>query len=312
MDGSLNGCTLEIVDVFAERPLAGNPLAVVTVSTMPSAELRQAFARETNLSETTFVATTPDASGHWPVKIHTPDYELPFAGHPTLGTAWVVRERLAGAAGNRAAAADAAADADGEHTEVVLALGVGPVRVRFDGAGAGALGWLDAPPVTLDAAPAANDIAALLGVDPAVIDAALLPAALADTGPRFLITGLRSRDELAQLRPDAGALSAFLRERSGTGILAVASAAPGEGDFAARMFFDAGGVREDPATGSAACCLAMVLRQMGRRGTVVLTQGVEMQRPSRIRMQIDEAATCIGGRVFPVCSGTLGAVDPQD
>ena len=291
---SLTDCPFEIVDVFAERPLAGNPLAVVRVESMPPPELRQAFARETNLSETTFVATAPDASGHWPVKIHTPDYELPFAGHPTLGTAWVVRERLVGGATT---------------DEIVLALGVGPVRVHFEGAGAGALGWLDAPTVTLQAPPSPAEVAALLAIDHAVIDPDLLPTTLADTGPRFLIVGLRNRVALAALRPDAQALSAFALEKDGTGILAVAPAGPGEGDFATRMFFETGGLREDPATGSAACCLAAVLRTMGRRGTLVLTQGVEMQRPSRIRMQIEADLTRVGGRVFPVLAGTLGVLD---
>lgn len=285
----LSGAPFDLVDVFAEAPLAGNPLAVVRVERMPDAGLRQAFARETNLSETTFVATAPDADGAWPVRIHTPAEELPFAGHPVLGTAWVVRERLA-------------TDAPGR---ILLATGKGPVPVDFEGTGDGALAWLAAPSVALRDGPDPAALAAALGVPLAALDPDLVAPRFADVGPCFLLAGLRERTTLASLRPDAAPFGALLTAFDATGLLVVAPAAAGEGDLSGRMFFEAAGLREDPATGSAACCLAAVLREAGRAGVVQLAQGVEMQRPSLLRIDLAPGGTRIGGRVFPVLTGRL-------
>jgi trans-2,3-dihydro-3-hydroxyanthranilate isomerase len=285
---SLDGRPFRILDVFAQAPLQGNPLAVVRVAEMPSAELRQAFARETNLSETTFVAASPDADGTWPVAIHTPEFELPFAGHPVLGTAWVVRE-------------DAGVSGD-----VVLATGQGPVRVRFEGDGPGALAWLEAPAVRVLEDSDPRRLAAALAIPAAALDPECFRPSLADVGPRFHLVPLTERRYLARLKPDGTVLSALLAETGATGLLAVAPAAEGEGQFAARMFFDAGGLREDPATGSAACCLAELLRDRGWRGRIRVTQGVQMQRPSRLYLEIGEDSLQVGGRVFPVLEGRLG------
>ena len=285
---SLDGRPFRILDVFAQAPLQGNPLAVVRVAEMPPAELRQAFARETNLSETTFVMESPDADGSWPVAIHTPEFELPFAGHPVLGTAWAVRE-----------------DAGGSD-EVVLSTGQGPVTVRFEGEGPGALTWLEAPAVTALEESDPRRLAAALAIPAAALDPECFRPSLADVGPRFHLVALTERRYLARLKPDGAVLSALLAASGATGVLVVAPAAEGEGQFAARMFFDAGGLREDPATGSAACCLAELLRDRGWSGRIRITQGVQMQRPSRLYLEIGEQGLQVGGRVFPVLEGRLG------
>ena len=285
---SLDGRPFRILDVFAQAPLQGNPLAVVRVATMPPAELRQTFARETNLSETTFVGDSSDADGSWPVAIHTPEFELPFAGHPVLGTAWAVRE-----------------DAGGRD-EVVLATGQGPVTVRFEGEGPGTLNWLEAPEVTVLEASDPRRLAAALAIPAAALDPECFRPSLADVGPRFHLVALTERRYLARLKPDGAVLSALLAASEATGVLVVAPAAEGEGQFAARMFFDAGGLREDPATGSAACCLAELLRDRGWSGRIRITQGVQMQRPSRLYLEIGEQSLQVGGRVFPVLEGRLG------
>ncbi|MDZ7827466.1 MAG: PhzF family phenazine biosynthesis isomerase [Gammaproteobacteria bacterium] len=228
---------------------------------MPPAELRQAFARETNLSETTFVMESPDADGSWPVAIHTPEFELPFAGHPVLGTAWAVRE-----------------DAGGSD-EVVLATGQGPVTVRFEGEGPGALTWLEAPAVTVLEESDPRRLAAALAIPAAALDPECFRPSLADVGPRFHLVALTERRYLARLKPDGAVLSALLAASGATGVLVVAPADEGEGQFAARMFFDAGGLREDPATGSAACCLAELLRDRGWSGRVRITQGSRCSDP---------------------------------
>jgi trans-2,3-dihydro-3-hydroxyanthranilate isomerase len=287
---SIDGRPFRILDVFAQAPLQGNPLAVVRVAEMPPAELRQAFARETNLSETTFVMEAPEADGSWPVAIHTPEFELPFAGHPVLGTAWAVRE-----------------DAGGSD-EVVLATGQGPVTVRFEGEGPGALAWLEAPRVRVVEESDPRRLAAALAIPSAALDMECFRPSLADVGPRFHVAALTERRHLARLKPDGAVLSALLAASDATGVLVVAPADEGEGQFAARMFFFAGGLREDPATGSAACCLAELLREQGWQGRVRVTQGVQMQRPSRLYLEIGEDSLQVGGRVFPVLEGRLGVL----
>ena len=284
---SLRGMPIEVVDVFAPGPLEGNALAVVQADRMPPAELRQAIARETNLAETTFVATQPDEDGHWPVHIHTTAEELPFAGHPTLGTAWVIRER------------------NGlEGDQVVLATGKGPVAVRFEARGPGARAWLTAPEVKLEAIDPEPWIAAL-GLAAGDADDARFPCSLVDVGPRFAVLAVAERARLAALYPDGVALQAQLERRRATGVLIVSPAGPGEGDLAARMFFEAGGVREDPATGSANAGLAALLQSVGVTGRVDVTQGVEMQRTSKLSLEIASAWIEVGGAVWPAYAGHL-------
>ncbi|MEE4300800.1 MAG: PhzF family phenazine biosynthesis protein [Pseudomonadales bacterium] len=287
---TLAGAAIEIVDVFAAAPLEGNPLAVVRVDAMPDAALRQAVARETNLAETTFVATSPDVDGAWPVRIHTPAEELPFAGHPVLGTAWVVRERLA---------------RGGE--VVTLATLQGAVPVRFEAAGPGAKAWLQAPEVDIEVV---HDLAPwldALDVGAAEIDAVRVPAALVDIGPRFGVLHLRERERLAALAPDPRLLRPLLASWRATGVLAVAPARDGEGDLAVRMFFEANGVREDPATGSANAGLAALHRSVGFKGALEVTQGVEMLRPSRLSLRVETTRIEVGGAVWPVYAGAFAS-----
>ena len=295
--GVLAGLPIEVVDVFAAAPLEGNPLAVVTVDAFPDAALRQAVARETNLAETTFVARRPDAEGHWPVHIHTPAEELPFAGHPVLGTAWVVRERLARGA-----------------DRLTLATGRGPVTVRFAAgeggdrrAGRGATGWFRAPEVRLEAMPDTAPWCEALQLAPAELTPERAPPAIVDVGPRFVVLQLATRSRLAAIVPDAARLAQRLGARRATGVLLVAPAAAGEGDLAVRMFFDAHGLREDPGTGSAAAGLAALLRSAGYTGRLEITQGVELGRRSRLHLEIEETGIALGGAVLPVYAGRFAS-----
>ena len=286
---ALRGLPIDVVDVFAPAPLEGNALAVIQTERMPPPELRQAVARETNLAETTFVATQADDAGCWPVHIHTTAEELPFAGHPTLGTAWVVRER------------------NGLDAEtVVLATQKGAVPVRFEASGPGARAWLTAPEVELQTIDPVSWIKAL-AIAPGDVDADRFPCSLVDVGPRFGVLALTERASLATLDPDGAMLRALLEQWRATGVLVVAPAGPNEGDLAARMFFEAGGLREDPATGSANAGLAALLRSVGVRGRVDVTQGVEMQRTSRLALQIESDRIDVGGTVWPVYSGRFGS-----
>jgi len=266
---------LTIVDVFAEARYQGNQLAVVENAAEVPDSVMQDIAREMNFSETTFV--TAEDSGRADVRIFTPGEELPFAGHPTLGTAWV----LTGGTG-----------------AITLALRAGDVPVRF----ADGVGWLTPPPASAGVALDAGDAAALLGLAPEELDASLDPQVVS-CGPTFPIVGVASLAALRRVKVDLD----VQRELAIPGFpFAVCRGGySADADFAARMlFFDGTGLREDPATGSANAAFASYLRDRGESGTRIVEQGFEIRRPSRIHLQIgDELA--VGGRVVPVARGEL-------
>ncbi len=266
---------LTIVDVFAEHRLQGNQLAVVEDAAALPAELMQAIAREMNFSETTFVTARDD--GRARVRIFTPGEELPFAGHPTLGTAWVL-------CGGRGA--------------ITLALAAGDVPVRFDNG----IGWLTPPAATFGDAIEPARAAALLGLTPADLDPELDPQEVT-CGPTFPIVGVASLEALKRIRVD-------LEVQRELGIAGFPFAVCRGGyspdaDYAARLiFFDGSGLREDPATGSANAAFAQYLQARGAGGQRVVEQGFEIGRPSRIHLSLDGTAQ-VGGRVQPVLEGKL-------
>ncbi|MCC5873287.1 MAG: PhzF family phenazine biosynthesis protein [Gammaproteobacteria bacterium] len=280
--------SIHVVDVFADRPWVGNPLAVVVAERLPDPEVRQAIARETNLSETTFLGPCADPDGAWSVRIHTPSEELPFAGHPVLGTAWVIRERLC----------------DEPPDEVLLRTGRGLVPVTFDGDGRDAMVWLDAPEAQLESL----DFRELEGLVADAFRCGPLPPLLGSNGPVVMVVS--SDDPLALTQPvtDAGGLALMLARSGRTGVLLAAPAAS-SGDegplWQVRFFFLADSLREDPATGSAAALFGEALRQAGHHGAFVLEQGVAMQRPSRLHLRVYPSGPVqVGGRVQPVWSGS--------
>ncbi|HEX7035597.1 MAG TPA: PhzF family phenazine biosynthesis protein [Pseudomonadales bacterium] len=266
---------LTIVDVFAEARYQGNQLAVVEDAGALAPETMQAIAREMNFSETTFVSAREGDRAH--VRIFTPGEELPFAGHPTLGTAWVLT---------------------GGRGEVTLALAAGDVPVRFkDG-----LGWLTPPPADEADPVPARDAAAVLGLEPADLDPDFEPR-IVRCGPVFPLIGVRDLDALRRLRVDLD-----VQRRLGVAGFPFAFCRGGhspDADFAARMqFFDGVGLREDPATGSANAAFAAYLGRRGVRGRRVVEQGFEIGRPSRIHLEIGDTIA-VGGRVQPVAEGRL-------
>ena len=270
---------LDIVDVFAERQLAGNQLAVVHDAGGMTTEQMQEVAREMNFSETTFVLDANDERAR--VRIFTPEWELPFAGHPTVGTAWVLgRTRPA----------------------YTLDLGVGPVTVAFDGD----LCWMDPPAVDLGAAVDARTAASVIGLSPDQLHPAY-PAQLAEVGPRFLLIGVADLAALRAVTVDPAHHAALDDDDGPRRCLFVFTddAYGDDADFAARMFFDSGGLREDPATGSANSAFAAYLAGHDRQTRrVVVDQGVEMKRPSRLYLDVG-AELRVGGKVQPVLSGEL-------
>jgi trans-2,3-dihydro-3-hydroxyanthranilate isomerase len=264
-----------VVDVFTTEPLSGNPLAVVMNTRGLTTERMQAIAREFNLSETTFVERRPAAierADGVRVRIFTPREELPFAGHPTLGTASVLK-------------ANAPETVRGD--TVTLALEVGPVPVQFEESSAGSAGLFGEmtqrdPEFGAELDPTV--VARLAGLQADDLDPAL-PPQVVSTGTAFAIVALRSEAALSRLKVDQEEATAWLRERGARWFYVLAPALDQDKKktkFRARMQFYGG---EDPATGSAAGCAIAYLVARGAVSSgarVHLRQGVEMGRPSNL------------------------------
>jgi trans-2,3-dihydro-3-hydroxyanthranilate isomerase len=272
---------LTIVDVFAEQRLAGNQLAVVEDAGDLTSEAMQDIAREMNFSETTFVTARTDDSAE--VRIFTPGQELPFAGHPTIGTAWTLGR---------------------DRGEFALELSIGRVAVRFDTDTD--IAWMTPPTAVLGGSIASETAVQLVGLELADLNDEL-PVQWVECGPRFLFVGLKNLAALRRARLDAD-LHAQLRD-DGEPMVAVFVFAPeaysADADYSARLFFDANGIREDPATGSANSGFAVYLRQhLGAPIDVIVEQGFEIQRPSRLYLKADDTIE-VGGKVQEVLVGEL-------
>jgi trans-2,3-dihydro-3-hydroxyanthranilate isomerase len=243
-----------VVDVFTDRPLAGNQLAVFTDAREIDDATKQALAREIGFSETAFVVPAEEG-GTARVRIFTPESELPFAGHPVLGAAWVL-----------------AAPLQRGVIELETGRGIVPVTVERDESGALVFGRMLQPVPAVEPYPEAGSLLATLG-----IPSSLLPVERYDNGPLHTFVVLESREAVATLRPDLAAL----RE-----LEVNVSCVAGEGTrWKCRMFAPALGVPEDPATGSAAGPLACHLCRHGlvSWGTEIeIAQGAEIGRPSTL------------------------------
>ena len=287
-----------IVDVFAERRHAGNQLAVVLDAADLDAPTMQAIAREMNFSETSFVLERSPGPRGYRVRIFTPRQEIPFAGHPTLGTAWVIREALA-------------PDSRGALT---LELGVGPIPVTFERTASGAeLLWMRQRAPEFGPTAAADELAAAVGLAPEDLDPQF-PAQQVSTGLPFWIVPLRGIEAVRRCRVDAAAYEGFIRTRDCQSIFVFSREAEQSGnDIHARMFSPYYGVVEDPATGSANGCLAAYLvehRVLGEDAIDVrVEQGHEMGRPSLLHLRARNGGgdfdVRVGGGVVPVARGNL-------
>jgi trans-2,3-dihydro-3-hydroxyanthranilate isomerase len=263
-------CAYRIVDVFTSTLFEGNGLAVFPDARGIAPELMQRIAREFNLSETTFVLPPERSDCAARVRIFTPGAELPFAGHPTLGTAAVLRrERPALATAER----------------ILLEEGVGPVAVRFD---AGGLIWLTSPPVVAGAAFERAACATAIGL----AEGDLLPGVpcrVMSAGSSNLFVALRDAATVDAARPDAGLLQQLLSGQSAR--TSVFVFAPVHTGAYSRMFAPMLGIWEDPATGSATAPLAAFMIEHGLApaagGTrFVSEQGTQMGRRSLLHVLI--------------------------
>lgn len=243
-----------VVDVFTDRALAGNPLAVFTDAREIDAETMQALALEIGFSETAFVLPA-EAGGTVRVRIFTPVTEMRFAGHPILGTAWVLAAPLQRAV-----------------VEIETGSGIVPVTIERDSSGAIVFGRMVQPVPTVEPYDRADELLAALGVS-----SSLLPVERYDNGPLHTFVVLESREAVAALEPDMAALRRLEVN---------ASCIAGEGtSWKSRMFAPGLGVPEDPATGSAAGPLVCHLCRHGLvewGAEVEIAQGAEIGRPSTL------------------------------
>jgi trans-2,3-dihydro-3-hydroxyanthranilate isomerase len=264
-----------VVDVFTETPLAGNPLAVVLNTCGLTTERMQAIAREFNLSETTFIerrSVEVERAEGVRVRIFNTQEEMPFAGHPTLGTVCVLKM-----------IAPETLDSGSGGDTVRLALQVGPVPVRFEpsAADAGAIfGEMTQREPEFGAELDAAEVAPLLGLALDDLDAAL-PPQVVSTGAPFAIVALKKLEALARLKVNQDAATPWLRERGARWFYVLAlDQNQDPTKWRARLQFYGG---EDPATGSAAGCAISYLVARGAvpsNTRVHVRQGVEIRRPS--------------------------------
>lgn len=292
-------------DVFTSRRFGGNQLAVFPDARGIPTELMAPIAREFNYSETTFVLPPDDPSHTAKVRIFTPGGELQFAGHPTIGTAFVL-------------AHTGAVPLSGSETRIVLEEGVGPVpvlirakagRADFAQLSAAKLPEVGPPP------PPAATLAEMLSLTPADLAGGSMAPQAVSCGTPFLYVPLRNRDAVARSRLKLelyeSALGNYLTNM--VFVFAMEAEQP-DHHIHARMYAPAIGVPEDPATGSACVALAgyLAARDSHRDGTLrwVVEQGFEMGRPSILEIEADKSngattAARVGGQSVLVSEGTM-------
>jgi trans-2,3-dihydro-3-hydroxyanthranilate isomerase len=285
-----------IVDVFAEEKYAGNQLAVVTGGDSLSSATMQRIARETNFSETTFILSNLPRDGGYDVRIFTPAAEIPFAGHPTLGTAFVLRNEILGARADT----------------VTLNLGVGQVPVDFTGDGDGReTVWMHAPEVDLGRIHPPEQLADIVGLAVGDLDRRF-PVQDASIGISFTIVPVGSLDAMKRARFNRAAYDRQADARHAQFLFSTQTYFA-ENQINARMFAEPFGVAEDPATGSANACLGAYLLQHQYRTAdrldIRVEQGHEIGRPSLLFVRAEQKTTradvCVGGHVLPTFRGEL-------
>jgi trans-2,3-dihydro-3-hydroxyanthranilate isomerase len=284
-----------LLDVFAEEKYAGNQLAVVLGAADLSSEQMQKIANETHFSETTFILSGAERNGGFDVRIFTPAREVPFAGHPTLGTAYVIKHFLAPS-----------------KTEVVLNLKVGQIPVSFQKTSSGEILWMRQAAPTFGKTFQAERFAELLGLGLSNFDQRF-PIQEVSTGLPFIMVPLKTLDAVKRARVNQ-TLQQKLTEESQSGVLVFCPEACSEAnDLHVRVFVDAFGIPEDPATGSGNGCLAAYLSRYkyfgGSEVDAIVEQGYEIQRPSLLHLHSEDAngeiLVKVGGKVVLVAKGKL-------
>ncbi len=287
-----------ILDVFAEERFAGNQLAVLRNAKALSDSEMQEIAKEMNYSETTFILSEEPRESGYDVRIFTPAIELPFAGHPTLGTAYIIQKEIIK-----------------EPIEtVILNLKVGQIPVTFDhDAKDKVILWMKQIEPSFGEIIEPTTISQVLGLDEQDLDERF-PIQEVSTGIFFIIVPL---NRLAAVKRAQIARDKYFELIEKTQAKAILIFCPDtynqDNDLNARMFFDCYGIQEDPATGSANGCLAGYLVKHRYFGTskidIRLEQGYEIGRPSLLYLRSEEKSSkievLVGGKVIMVAKGQL-------
>ena len=278
----------QVFDVFTDEPFGGNPLAVIPDATGLPEALLQKIAREFNFSETVFIYPPASARNTARVRIFTPTMEIPFAGHPTIGTAVTLAQM-------------------GHGPDMTLELGVGPIRATATPERAE---FSTDVPLEVLATPDPDLVAAALGLEPSDICLSTHAPTLATVGLPFTLTELTSRAALARCSPDTDAFrKGAAAHQSSLDFAQFAYVRAGNGSaiqIDARMFAPLDNIPEDPATGSACAALGAFLAQLtGDSLSAEVLQGEDMGRPSQISLKAANGVVTIAGFAVQVMSGKL-------
>jgi trans-2,3-dihydro-3-hydroxyanthranilate isomerase len=286
-----------LIDVFAEEKHAGNQLAVVADAAELSSEQMQKIANEFHFSETTFILSDTMRNGGYDVRIFTPQTELPFAGHPTLGTAYVIRHRISGKKADT----------------ITLNLKVGQIPVTFEkDEKEEAIMWMHQIPPTFGRTLDSQTIAEALNLEVKDIDERF-PIQEVSTGIPFIIAPLKSLDALKRAKTDRAKQLELAKDGSADILVFSPETYSKKNDLNVRVFVDLLGIPEDPATGSANGCLAGYLSRYKYFGkekiNVRVEQGYEIRRPSLLRLKAekreDKIDVYVGGKAILVAAGKL-------
>lgn len=288
----MKDCIFYILDVFAEKKYAGNQLAVVRQAGALSSDEMQQIAREINFSETTFILSDEPRAGGYDVRIFTPRAEVPFAGHPTLGTAHIIRNVIL----------------KGQVGELVLNLKIGSIPVRFSNDG---YCWMKQNAPAFGRQHPGESLAEVLNLAVNDLDDRF-PVQEVSTGLPFFIVPLKNITALKKARIDRQKYDDLITNTEAKGILIFSPEThePGN-DLSVRVFVDFYGVSEDPATGSGNGCLAGYLvkhKYFGsNRVNIRSEQGYEVGRPSLLLLQAEETQAkidiLVGGKCVLTAQG---------
>jgi trans-2,3-dihydro-3-hydroxyanthranilate isomerase len=293
--------TYYIVDVFAEKKYSGNQLAVFRKAGAVTEDQMQSIAKEMNYSETTFIESDkPSHNGGYDVRIFTPKIELPFAGHPTLGTAYIINREIA----------------KNPATTLVLNLKAGEIPVTFsDSEGFGEILWMKQLQPTFGQTFEAAAVSEVLSLDKRAIDDRF-PIQEVSTGVPVIIVPLRTLDIVRQAQINRDKYFEFIKGVEAKTLLVFCAETYGSGnDLNVRFFADYFGIPEDPATGSANGCLTAYLVKHHYFGAntidVRVEQGCEVGRPSLLFLRGEEyerrISVQVGGKVIMVAKGEFYA-----
>jgi len=283
----------KVVDVFTSTPLFGNPVAVVLDAEGLDTEAMQRIARWTNLSETTFLLQPTNAEADYRLRIFTPRSELPFAGHPTLGSAYAALE------------AGRVAPRDGR---LVQECGAGLIGITEEGTGVERRLTLGLPPAALRplTPDEVDEFEAVLG-QPILRD---VPPALVNVGVVWVVAQLPSAAHLLALEPDLARSAAFERRLGATGISLFGAHEGGDAEIEVRSFAPSDGINEDPVCGSGNGSIAVFRRERGQLPAIgtsyMAAQGRCVGRDGRVLVTVDAAGhVSLGGACVTCVDGTL-------